>query len=459
MPIPCHPRATRFPLLEGAGLLVASIAVSAAPAFAGGGCPGLDLSGNGTVDGADIAMILGGWGEPGVADLDGNGVVNGNDLAIVLGAWGEQSTQPGVFPAVWIFGGPGCSVDPPIQVHWFNSDFCILRQSLCTNFEGPFMYLIFGDNKVLMQDTGAGGIQIKTKAFEVITAWAVAKGLGANPPLVVSHSHGHGDHVAGDSQFNGQPGVTVIGTSQTAVKNFFGIAQWPTQIVQYDLGNRIIDVIPIPGHHTSHIALYDRRTGILFTGDTLYPGRLYISDEAAYKLSIQRLVDFAATRPVCHVLGTHIEMTNVPKVDFPIGSTHHPNEHPLRLDYAHLLELDGALDAMGSNIVYQKRDHFIIYPLNTPPAPPPGEGAAADARGGSDGADGDNEALCCSRPKTVFDLKRMVKWGDSAKRSAAASEREARAAAETAATDEAADARGAEARDAQAPGTTVARSK
>jgi hypothetical protein len=52
-----------------------------------------DLDGNGSVDGADLAILLGGWGpcprKGGcAADLDGNGVVDGADLAILLGSWG-----------------------------------------------------------------------------------------------------------------------------------------------------------------------------------------------------------------------------------------------------------------------------------------------------------------------------------------------------------------------------------
>lgn len=48
-----------------------------------------DLSGDGTVDGADLALILGSWGDgPSASDLDGDSTVNGADLAILLGNWG-----------------------------------------------------------------------------------------------------------------------------------------------------------------------------------------------------------------------------------------------------------------------------------------------------------------------------------------------------------------------------------
>lgn len=48
-----------------------------------------DLDGSGEVDGADLGVLLGGWGVRGPADLDGSGVVDGADLGLMLGAWGD----------------------------------------------------------------------------------------------------------------------------------------------------------------------------------------------------------------------------------------------------------------------------------------------------------------------------------------------------------------------------------
>jgi hypothetical protein len=50
-------------------------------------CPE-DLDGSGSVDGGDLAVMLGAWGSGGPADLNGSGAVDGGDLAILLGAWG-----------------------------------------------------------------------------------------------------------------------------------------------------------------------------------------------------------------------------------------------------------------------------------------------------------------------------------------------------------------------------------
>lgn len=54
-------------------------------------CPA-DLSGDGAVDAADLAILLGAWGTKGEAagsaDLNGDGLVDGADLAALLGGWG-----------------------------------------------------------------------------------------------------------------------------------------------------------------------------------------------------------------------------------------------------------------------------------------------------------------------------------------------------------------------------------
>ena len=47
-----------------------------------------DLNGDGTVDGADLTILLGAWGtDSTVADLNGDGTVNGADITVLLGNW------------------------------------------------------------------------------------------------------------------------------------------------------------------------------------------------------------------------------------------------------------------------------------------------------------------------------------------------------------------------------------
>lgn len=49
---------------------------------------GGDLNGDGVVSGADLGLLLGNWGNPGLTDLNGDETTNGADLGLLLGNWG-----------------------------------------------------------------------------------------------------------------------------------------------------------------------------------------------------------------------------------------------------------------------------------------------------------------------------------------------------------------------------------
>jgi glyoxylase-like metal-dependent hydrolase (beta-lactamase superfamily II) len=96
---------------------------------------------------------------------------------------------------------------------------------------------------------------------------------GAKIPLIVVHSHGHLDHRAGDPQFEDRPGVQVVPSDLAHVRSYFAFDKWPNGSAQIDLGGRIVDVIPAPGHHPAQLVYYDRNTGLVFSGDFLLPGQ------------------------------------------------------------------------------------------------------------------------------------------------------------------------------------------
>ena len=264
---------------------------------------------------------------------------------------------PGSLAVSWMHGSANCgaNADPEVQVHSYNATTIIIRQNKCRTFEAPFIYVLLGSDKALVLDSGA---------TNTVTLRDTIRPLIGSRQMVVAHSHAHGDHVAGDSRFNGQPSTTVVATNRAAVQAAFGITNWPTDLGSIDLGGRVLDVVAIPGHEATHIALYDRETGLLLTGDSLYPGLLFINDWTTYRTSINRLAQFAAARPIAHVLGAHIEMTATPKVNYPYGTTFQPNEHVLQLTAANLAELDAALTALGptppANPV--AHDDFVIDP-------------------------------------------------------------------------------------------------
>ncbi|MEO8622646.1 MAG: serine hydrolase [bacterium] len=279
-----------------------------------------------------------------------------------------QAPQPdgaglerGTLRASWAESSEGCDGRPHFQLHEYNADLYILRQSGCTNYEKPFLYLLFGNGKALLLDTGAKGADVAGAVRDALRRWADHHD-GRVPALIVAHSHAHGDHIAGGEQLGALKNTTVVGTTPEAVAAFFGIQNWPTGTATFDLGGRTLDIIPIPGHEKSSIALYDRRTGLLLTGDTMYPGRLYVSDANAFTQSAKRLAAFAADHPIAHVLGAHIEQARTAFLDYPVGTKFQPDEHALELARGHLLELDASLSQMNGVVVRRAMPDFTVWP-------------------------------------------------------------------------------------------------
>jgi glyoxylase-like metal-dependent hydrolase (beta-lactamase superfamily II) len=258
----------------------------------------------------------------------------------------------GSLPRRWTPASSDCTGVPDFHVHAYTPAFFILRQSGCTHFEKPFLYLILGSREAMLIDTGAGNADVAGAVARILARDAERR-QGPELPLLVVHSHGHSDHVAGDAAFSANRAVRVVEATQASVQAFFGIRAWPDAAGAYDLGDRVLDAFPIPGHGPASVAIYDRRTGILLTGDVLYPGRA----------SVDRLVAFTATHDVTHVLGCHIENTSTPYVDYPEGTTFQPDEHALELGRAHLLELQAALRDMQGPIERRALRDFTIWPV------------------------------------------------------------------------------------------------
>jgi hydroxyacylglutathione hydrolase len=273
-----------------------------------------------------------------------------------------EGLQMGTLPRQWRPSGPSCTEVPDWQVHEYNANLWIIRESGCTNYEKPFLYLFFGDNKALLQDTGAGKTDVDVLIPRLLDQWAKRNSKPV-PPLLVVHSHSHGDHVSGDKQLAALPNVTVVTAKPEEIEKALNMPGWPEKLGTIDLGGgRVLDAIPIPGHDTADLALYDRLTGVLFTGDTLYPGRLYVRNFPEYVKSIDRLVKFAKDRPVAHVLGTHIEQARTPFSDYKVRTVYQPDEAVLELSKGDLLELQAGLATMQGKPRRLELSRFTIFP-------------------------------------------------------------------------------------------------
>ncbi len=269
----------------------------------------------------------------------------------------------------WIHGSEAAkyNTDPDIQVHACQEHTYILRQNMAVHYEAPFMFLLFGDSRALLLDTGATTnpqfFPLRRTVDAIIDGWLAAHPHPDGYGLLVLHTHSHTDHTAADSQFADRPDTVVIGAKRDAAWPYFGFADQPESVVQVDLGSRILDCFATPGHHEAAVTYYDRYSGILFTGDTIYPGRLYVFDWPGFVRSIDRLVDWCAEQPVAYLLGCHIEMTTKPGVDYPVGWSHQPDETPLQLTTDHLKQIQSTLKAHNHQPDRYVLPQMIITPV------------------------------------------------------------------------------------------------
>ncbi len=189
------------------------------------------------------------------------------------------------------------------------------------------MYLVEGSQRALLIDTGMGIGDLHALVSQLTKL-----------PVIVVNSHTHTDHTGDNWQFSNIASLNTTFT-RTSAKGSTDVRTeiesgklcgalpaafdpanyvrrpWKTTRLLHDgdtidLGGRILTVLFTPGHAPDSLCLFDRKNGLLFTGDTYYPGPIYVfgpgSDPAAYQKSVDRLAAFAPR--VRLVLGAH----NVP---------------------------------------------------------------------------------------------------------------------------------------------------
>ena len=194
--------------------------------------------------------------------------------------------------------------------------------------EEAISFLIVGNARALLWDTGMGIGNLKALTEKL-----------THLPIAVLNSHTHDDHVGNNWQFatiysmdtafsrrdalgsrdDAQAEVEageicgnlpadfdrkVYATRPWKISSFVHDGEW------IDLGGRRLQIVATPGHTPDAIALFDPVGGLLFTGDTYYPGTIWLyrpeTDLAAYDRSVRRLAALAPQ--VKLVLGSH----NVP---------------------------------------------------------------------------------------------------------------------------------------------------
>jgi hydroxyacylglutathione hydrolase len=283
----------------------------------------------------------------------------------------DENKQPQPFADLatsqWLHGAKTCNKDsnPAIQIMQADASTYVLRQNKCVTFEAPFIYVLFGQDKVLVVDTGANRSPELSPIYQTVETLIEQQGgrLNNKPEILVVHSHSHSDHTKGDSQFLDKPGVEIVGTDTQSLETQLGLTDWPNTQSSIDLGGRVLKLIPIPGHQQQSIAIYDTQTQWLLTGDSLYPGSIRVNDWPAYKNSIQRLFEFSQDNSIALILGAHIEFNAEKNKPYKIGKTYQPNEPPLAMQIDQLKILNDKLQTTDKPNELNFKN-FVISPLS-----------------------------------------------------------------------------------------------
>lgn len=283
------------------------------------------------------------------------------------GSIAAKAAPSSLFDEVW---NSGQSADEPaFQAQKIDENTFAIRQSLRTSFEAPFLYLLFGTERALLIDTGVEGADLRSEVDGLLNKWAATHGK-AVPDLVVMHSHGHADHKGGDAQLAERPGTTVVGLEAEDIEKFFGIRDWPNQVGSFDLGGRTLQIVPTPGHADTHVMVFDQTTRILFSGDAIYPGRLFYQCEnaATYEATINRIASYVVENRVDWLLGGHIEMSTTPGQTFPQDEKVRHGEHLLELPASIAGKIQIALKEQAGQYRVKPFDEFWLLPHPANPA-------------------------------------------------------------------------------------------
>jgi glyoxylase-like metal-dependent hydrolase (beta-lactamase superfamily II) len=161
-------------------------------------------------------------------------------------------------------------------------------------------------------------------------------------PVSVLNSHTHNDHVGDNWRFSDIYGMdtdftraSAKGSREDAQAEIapdqlcgelpagfnaqgystkpFRISHWLHDGDKIELGGRTLQVIASPGHTPDAISVLDAKNGLLLTGDTFYPGPIFLyrpeTDLDAYVASVKKL---AALSPKLQLL---LPAHNVPVAD------------------------------------------------------------------------------------------------------------------------------------------------
>jgi hydroxyacylglutathione hydrolase len=198
---------------------------------------------------------------------------------------------------------------------------------------GSHVYLIKGDTKNVLIDTGMAG------KFPILKRRLTELGLRVRDVHLIILTHEHYDHIGATAFFHR---TAIVAAHRLAANKLelqdefvtfskyrdqpskpFWVDVWLEDNSIIDLGNYELQVIHTPGHTSGCICLYEPRAGFLFTGDTVFAGGT-LSEIAVggnvsdYVDSVQRLSNLK----IKVLYPGHGKVSSTPDEDLPKAITY-----------------------------------------------------------------------------------------------------------------------------------------
>ena len=128
-------------------------------------------------------------------------------------------------------------------------------------------YLVVGTERALLIDAGTGAEDIKP----------VVEGLTSLPYDVII-THNHYDHI------DGAKGMANVHCHiQELLDDFHVLGEMPLAVIEgfrFDLGDRLLKVIDLPGHSKGSLGLIDEGNRLAFVGDAVSDTPVWMTDES-----------------------------------------------------------------------------------------------------------------------------------------------------------------------------------
>ncbi|MBR2281482.1 MAG: MBL fold metallo-hydrolase [Spirochaetales bacterium] len=147
---------------------------------------------------------------------------------------------------------------------------------------GVRFFLLEGKKRSLLIDSGMTVRNVKN----------IASGLTAHQVLLLN-THADPDHIGGNREFDSFYMNPAEAINYYKLHNGTGemVPVWDGDII--DLGDRPLKIITTPGHTPGSIAVLDIMRRIIFTGDPIQTGRIFMfgihREMHAYRLSLLKL--------------------------------------------------------------------------------------------------------------------------------------------------------------------------